>query len=314
MILFFFCIVLVMIPTFIKNTYFLGLFIIIFINCLLSLSSNFITGMGGILSIGQAMFFGIGAYTSAILAVNYNLDFVFTILIACIVSLVSGLLIGVTALRVRDKYLAMVTLGSAEIIRMIALNWESVTRGAKGITRIPGIVIFSHNYFSYNYKYYAALIVLLIVLISISYIMRSNYGKSLLCVRDDEMAASSVGINAAFIKQIAFGISAAVAGCGGALYAHYMNFIDTNIFGFNQSIFMMSMAILGGLGSIPGSLLGAIILTILPELLRFSTDYRLIVYGIVIVVIVIFRPSGILGNVNIKKIFETYSSEKVHNE
>lgn len=303
----------IIIPFVTNNTYILGLLILLAINIQLSLSSNLLVGFSGILSLGQASFFGVGAYVSAILATKFGFNFIVTTASAIAISMIVGLIIATTSLRVRGRYLAIVSLGFAEIIRIIALNWIEVTRGPQGIAAIPGIILFNNNFFSYKVKYFASLILLIISLYVMTRISKSNYGRKLNAIRDDELVSLAMGINVSWTKISVFAISAGIAGGAGALYAHYMSFINPQIFSFSQSIFILSMAILGGLGSIPGSIVGAIILTILPEILRFSSEYRQIINGIIIVLLIIFKPSGILGEISYNQIKNSESLKMAGN-
>ena len=177
-----------------------------------------------------------------------------------------------------------------------------MTRGPQGISRIPGIVIFGKEFDSYRFKYYVGLVLLIFALYIINSILNSKHGRAVRAIKDDDLAAGAIGVNVYKYTVIIFSISAGIAGMAGAYYAHYMSFIEPNAFNFEQSILILSMAIFGGLGSLPGSILGALALTILPEALRFLSDYRQIIYGLILVLIVIFKPSGVMGKINFERI------------
>lgn len=261
----------------------------------LALSLNLITGFMGQVSLGHAAFMGIGAYTSAILSDRFEWPFLVTMLCALLVTAASGLLLGIPALKLSGSYLAIVTLGFCEVIRLVELNWVSLTRGPMGMTGIAKPVIFGIQIKSNGSYYILALVLLAIIIFLVSNIVNSHIGRGIMSVREDEIAAGAMGVNIRYYKVMTFTISAALAGMVGAFYAHYMRFIDPSAFNFEQSTGILSMVILGGLGGIPGSILGAIILSVLPEALRDLSNYRMLIYGLVIAVMMIFRPQGIMG-------------------
>lgn len=284
------------------------------INCLmfsiLSLSLNLITGYMGITSLGHAAFFGVGAYTAAILSTRFGINFFWTFIAATCMAAVFGILLGLPTLRIKGRYLAIVTLGFCEIMRMIELNWMSLTRGPQGISGIPKMSVFGMKMMKPMQKYYVVLIVLVITVLIVMAIMNSRMGRAISAIRDDEIAADAMGINVFRYKIMVFAISSGLAGLAGAYYAHYMGFIDPNAFNFDQSILILSMTIMGGMGSIPGSIFGASILSILPEALRAVADYRQIVYGLLLAITVVCKPNGMLGGFNLKHIKQRLIFEK----
>ncbi|GFI61762.1 high-affinity branched-chain amino acid transport system permease protein LivH [Clostridiales bacterium] len=291
--------------------------ITIAINCLmfsiLSLSLNLITGFMGITSLGHAAFFGVGAYTAAILSTRMGLGFIATAILGTVFAAVFGILLGLPTLRIKGRYLAIVTLGFCEIMRIVELNWMSLTRGPQGIAGIPKVSFFGFECTKPIQKYYAVLVLLVITVLIIMAIMNSRMGRAMSSIRDDETAADAMGINVFKYKIMVFSISAGIAGLAGAYYAHYMGFIDPNAFNFDQSILMLSMTIMGGMASIPGSIFGATILSVLPEVLRAVNDYRQIVYGLLLAVMVVWKPSGILGGFNLKHIRQRLEMENKNN-
>ena len=276
------------------------------INCLmyavLAISLNLITGYMGITSLGHAGFMGVGAYTAAILSTRFNVGFIFTFIAATIVASLFGILLGLPTLRIKGRYLAIVTLGFCEIMRIIELNWMSLTRGPMGISGIPRMSLFGYTFNKPIDKYYVILVLLIITVYIVNSIMNSRIGRAISSIRDDEIAADAMGINVYKYKIIGFAISAGLAGLAGAYYAHYMGFIDPNAFTFDQSILILSMTIMGGMASIPGSIIGASFLSILPEVLRSVADYRQIVYGLLLAITMVLKPSGLLGEFNLKHI------------
>ena len=276
------------------------------INCLmfsvLSLSLNLISGYMGITSLGHAAFFGVGAYTAAILSTRLGVNFLGTFLCGTVMAGIFGILLGLPTLRIKGRYLAIVTLGFCEVMRIIELNWMSLTRGPQGISGIPRMELFGFAFSKPIHKYYVVLVLLVLTVLIIWAIMNSRVGRAISAIRDDETASDAMGINVFAYKIMAFSFSAALAGLAGAFYAHYMSFIDPNAFNFDQSILMLSMTIMGGVASIPGSIFGATVLTILPEALRGFSDYRQVIYGMALAIMVVWMPNGLLGGFNLKHI------------
>jgi len=276
------------------------------INCalysVLGISLNLVTGYMGVTSLGHAAFYGIGSYTAAILATRFGTGFWLTFPAAALVAAMFGLLLGLPTMRIRGRYFAIVTLGFLEITRIVELNWMSLTRGPMGIPFIPSFIIFGRRYSKPINKYLISMAILALVIYLISAIVNSRTGRAIRAIKDDELAAEVNGVNVFRYKLLIFSISAAIAGLAGAFYAHHMSFIDPKAFTFEQSILMLSIIILGGMGSIYGSILGAIVLAVVPEVLRGLVEYRQIIYGVLIVFMVIVRPSGLLGSVNLEHI------------
>lgn len=300
----------ILLPVIIKQQYVITVAIYCGIFSVLSLSLNLITGYMGITSIGHAAFFGIGAYTAAILATRFGWNFIFTFLAGALVASLFGILLALPTLRVRGRYLAIVTLGFGEIARMIELNWGSLTRGPMGIPNIPKMGMFGVQFKTPMVKYYIVLSLVVLTALIVKALMNSRAGRAIGAIKDDDVAAGAMGINVFKHKVVVFAISSALAGLAGAYYAHYMSFIDPNGFNFQQSILMLSMIIFGGMASIPGSIFGAIALTVLPEMLRFLSAYRQVIYGILLIVMLIYRPNGLLGGFNLKHVRERYLFNK----
>lgn len=274
------------------------------INVILAVSLNLITGFTGQFSIGHAGFMAVGAYASAYLTVYHAqtwerslaamiggnvahaLIFLLAILVGALVAAVAGLVVGIPSLRLRGDYLAIVTLGFAEIIRIVILNIDKVG-GATGFT-VPGYT---------NFFWVGAFAVLTILIVY--NIVHSDIGRALISIREDELAAEAMGINTTRYKVLSFVISSALAGMAGVLFGHYTQFLSTNDFQFIRSFEIIIMIVLGGMGSLTGSVFGAIVITLLPEALRrlpgdFS-QYRLVVYSALLILIMLTRPQGILG-------------------
>lgn len=271
---------------FIFNDYNLRIIISIGIYIIMALGLNLITGVTGQLSLGHAAFMSIGAYASSLLTLKLGLPFGVVLVGGALVASFFGIILGFPTLRLRGDYLAMATLGFAEIVRVVLVNLE-ITGGALGLSPIPS----KTNLF----------IVALSAAITIFAMVRienSRFGRALLAIREDEIAAEAMGVNTTRYKIMAFALGSFCAGLGGSLYAHFITYINPIDFGFMKSIEILNMVVLGGMGSIPGTVLGAIVLTIAPETLRFVDKYRMLFYGALLVVMMIFRPNGLLGGVN----------------
>ncbi|MCI8465626.1 MAG: branched-chain amino acid ABC transporter permease [Lachnospiraceae bacterium] len=295
-------VVLVAFPFLFSNQYFVTVAILGGVFAILAMSLNLISGFMGITSLGHAAFFGVGAYTAALLSTRCGWPFLLTLLAACVVSLIFGFLLGLPTLRLSGRYLTIVTLAFCEIIRTVETNWRSLTGGATGITGIPEAEIFGYVFDSPRKLYFLILVLCVLTYVLIARLMNSRLGRGITAVRDDYIAAQAMGIKDSRYKIMAFVISAALAGMAGGFYAHYMSFISPLSFSFDQSTLILSMIIIGGLGNLTGSVIGALLLTILPEVLRPLMVWRQVIYGALLVVVILGKPSGLLGNVNLKHI------------
>lgn len=276
------------------NPYLLQIMVNIGIGIVLALGLNVITGLTGQLSLGHAAFMSIGAFTSALLTIKLGLPFSLNLLLTGLTTALVGTLIGYPILRLTGDYLAICTLGFAEIIKVVFLNLDITNKAlglsvppAKTAVPIPFVVM--------------AVVILAIVLVS--FIHNSRFGRALKAIRGDEIAAEAMGINVARYKVQSFAVGTFLAGVGGGLYAHFIGYINPSDFGFLKSIDILSMIVLGGLGSIPGSIIGAAVLSAAPEFLRFMAAYRMLVYGGLLVFMMIFRPNGLMGGINFTEVF-----------
>ncbi len=283
------------------SPYFLQVICLAGINIILAVSLNLINGFTGQFSIGHAGFMAIGAYSSAFLTVtfgeriqkalgflpSFGRDSVLLLLglsIAALLAAIAGFIVGVPSLRLRGDYLAIVTLGFGEIIRVFILNIDAVG-GARGFSGIPRLA----NFF-WIYLFAAATILV------VYRIVHSSFGRTLVAIREDEIAAEAMGVHTTRAKVISFVVSSAMAGVAGGLFAHYLMYIHTNSFTFLKSFEIIIMIVIGGLGSISGSVLGAVLFIGLTEGLREFAQYRMIVFSLLLIVIMIVRPQGILGH------------------
>lgn len=284
------------------NVYFYSVAINCLIFTVLSFSLNLMTGYMGVTSLGHAAFFGIGAYATAILQTRFEVNQWVALLASFCLTSVAGILLSLTTMRVSTRFVAIVTLGFAEIVRMVELNWMDLTRGPQGIANIPTFSFLGNPIKDMRMEFYIIMVISIIVLVLYSLLINSNHGRAIQAIKNDEIAAASMGINPLRYRVLVFAISAGTAGVAGCFYAKYMGFIDPNAFNFDQSISILSMTIFGGLGNLMGSIVGAFSLSILPEALRFLSDYRQVIYGALLVIMMIFRPNGLLGGINFKQI------------
>ncbi|MGI6084482.1 MAG: branched-chain amino acid ABC transporter permease [Acetivibrionales bacterium] len=282
-------------PAFIKNQYILRMGILTILYGGLALSLNLVSGFLGQVSLGHAAFLGIGAYTSALLSLHFKLPFLVTASAAVLMSAIFGVLLGLPALKLSGSYLAIVSMGFCEIIRLVELNWGSLTRGPMGLTNIRRPVILGMEIRSGAGFYYLCIILVAIICFISTTLLRSYAGRAIKSIREDPVAASFMGINIFAWKVFVFSLSAGMVGLLGAFYAHYVRFIDPSVFNFDQSTSILCMVIVGGSGSIVGSFLGSLLLSVVPELLRNLSGARMLVYGLVMAAMVVFRPQGILG-------------------
>lgn len=254
------------------------------INIIMAVSLNLIIGFTGQFSIGHAGFMSIGGYTAAVITMHMHAPFLVSLIAGGLFACAIGILVGLPILRLRGDYLAITTLGLGEIIRVVIQNIDYVG-GASGLPGIP--------YKSTFEWVYAIMVVTLLVIYNV---IHSSQGRAMISVREDEIAAEAMGINTTKYKIYAFAIGAFFAGIGGGLYAHYIMYMDPVSFNWLKSFDIVTYVVLGGMGSLTGSVISAGLLTLLPEVLRAFNDYRLIVYPIALILIMRFRPQGLLGS------------------
>ena len=277
------------------NRYTAGIITMMFINIILTVSLNLVSGFLGQLVLGHAGFMSVGAYTAALFTLHSGLPitvaFPVAIVLAGVMAAAFSVIIGVPALRLRGDYLAIITLGFGEIIRVIILALD-FTGGAKGLRGIPTILPSgSHATVLTQVKFWLAAVTVMIIWAFV----RSRHGRAVIAIREDEIAAEASGVHTTYYKLLAFIMAAFFAGVAGALYAHHIGVLDPGNFDFNYSVEILLMAVLGGLGSITGSIIAAVVLTILPEALRDFADYRMLIYALILIVVMLFKPSGLMG-------------------
>ncbi|MBI4010735.1 MAG: branched-chain amino acid ABC transporter permease [Candidatus Rokubacteria bacterium] len=264
----------------------------------LTLSLNLITGFCGQFSLGHAGFYGVGAYTAALLAVHYASPFLLNLAAAALVAGLLGFLIGLPTLRLGGIYLAMATLGFGEIIYLVLLNWLALTRGPLGIPAIPGPALLGLDLGTPRRQYYLALALAILTTAVVSRLVNSRFGEAIQAIREDEIAAEAMGVPTTRLKVLTFTVSAALAGVAGAFFAHYTSFISPSSFTLVESILVLSLLVFGGMGSIEGSIAGAVLLTVAPEVFRFLAEYRMVIYGTLLLGLIVFRPQGLLAGID----------------
>jgi len=275
-------------------SYVLRTSVVVLMYIVLALSLNIVLGFAGQLSIGHAAFYAIGAYTTALMMVSLKTPFWIAFLASIVVSALFGLILGVPTLRLRGDYLAITTIGFGEIVRLVLINWTNITRGPAGIPGIPSPSLFG-MIIKTNTSYYYLILGICAVTVFISIrLLKSRLGRGLLAVRDDEIAAEAMGVNSVVLKILAFTLSAAIAGMAGSFFVTFIHYVNPDNFNYMESVVILCMVVLGGVGNIYGVMLGAAVLTILPEALRDISTYRYAIYGLLLMLMMIIRPQGLI--------------------
>jgi len=282
----------------VTNAYYIQVITMMGVYLIAALGLNLITGVTGQFSFGHAAYMSIGAYTSALLTMNLHLPFLLSLLAGGLMAALFGIVLAVPSMRLTGDYLGITTLGFGEIVRVVFVNME-ITGGARGLAGIP------------RHTDLTVVFILVVLFIWALYrINNSRFGRALAAVREDEIAAESMGINTFLYKVESFAIGTFLAGISGGLYAHLLQYINPADFGFAKSFDLLNFVVIGGLGSIPGTVLGTTVLSLAPEFLRFVKEYRMLIYGGLMVLMMIFRPHGILGGVDLGRLFRKIADRK----
>ncbi|MDD4495777.1 MAG: branched-chain amino acid ABC transporter permease [Eubacteriales bacterium] len=282
----FFVIIQLLITFGIIDSYMQATLVTICINIILAVSLNLITGFTGQFSLGHAGFMSIGAYACALITLEMSttLGFLIGVFTGAVAAAMVGFLVGLPTLRLKGDYLAIATLGLSEIIKVVFINMDKVTNGAAGLSFIPRFV-----------DWIWLFIFTVGVLLIITNFIKSTHGRACIAIREDEIAAEAMGIRSTKYKVTAFTIGAFCAGIAGALYASFFSYIDPNLFGFAKSIDVLVIVVFGGLGSISGSILAAIVLALISTYLSAFSELRMVLYALLLIIIMIFRPQGLMG-------------------
>lgn len=285
----------VLLPFASGDRYFLTLLNLVLINAVLALGFYIIFGLTGIFSVAQAAFWGIGAYTAALLTVDYNLPVWAVFLLAPTVAGAFGLLLGAPTLRLKTHYLTMATIGFAEVVRQILINWEPVTKGPTGVSGIPSPRLGPLVINTPLRYYYLALAITVLVVVFVLRLRSSRLGRAMESIRDDDLAAEAMGVNVTGLKILAFVLSAACAGLAGAMYAHFVRYISPDVFHLEVAVQVLAMVLIGGRFYVVGAVVGAIVVTLLPEVLRSIQEWWAIVYALSILIFLALLPQGLVG-------------------
>jgi branched-chain amino acid transport system permease protein len=292
-------------PHVVHNRYFMHITVMAGIFAILTLSWNLLAGYTGQLNLGHAAFYGIGAYTSALLAMKAGLSPWLGLPAGGLMAACFGFLLGFPALRLSGPYLAITTIGFAEIIRLVAINWVDLTRGSLGLSGIPLLTPIRLGDFKVQFYfekdfYYVVLAGVFITLFCMRRLTRSEFGVSLQAMRDDEPGAQSIGIYTSSYKLVVFTVSAFFAGLSGALFAHFVRLVSPETMALHTTFDILTMTMIGGLGTITGPILGAVTLSFLSEWLRYlediiKLDIRMVVYGLMLILTILFMREGLVG-------------------
>jgi branched-chain amino acid transport system permease protein len=284
-------------PFLLKGSYLLNVLVFVGINTMLAVALNLLLGYAGQISLGHAAFFGMGAYISGIITARFPVDPFLVMILAALCSGALAFVIGFPILKLKGHYLAMATLGFGIIMYIIFNETIELTGGPSGLSGIPNLHIGSLIFDNDLNNYYLVLTFTLAVMLLSINLSQSRIGRALRAIHDSEVAARVMGVNARILKVQIFTVSAVISAVAGSLYAHIMTFIAPASFGFNFSVELLTMVVVGGLGSIYGSFLGAAILTMLPELLRVFQNFDIVIYGLMLILMTMFMPGGLISGI-----------------
>lgn len=291
--------ILAAVPFVIHSQYFIRVLCLVGVYSILTISLNLIAGYMGQTSMGHAALYLLGGYFSGLLGSKLGLPFWFTVFFGIIGGALGGVVLGLATMRLSGSYLAVITLAFSKVVEMIVLNWNSVTNGPLGVRNIPRPNLFGWEFTTSNGGFYWLMLILVTIAILVSMrVVNSKFGRAIRAIKEDELAAKLMGINTAAYKVKTIVLSGALAGMAGAFYASMNRYIDANTFNFDISMTILCIVIFGGLGSIPGMIVGSILLISFPEVLRSLADYRFVVYGLLLIFMMRFRPQGLLGGLS----------------
>ena len=283
---------------FFTNPYYTQVATMIGVYMIAALGLHLITGVTGQFSFGHAAFLSIGAYSSALMTIHLGTPFILNMVAGGLIAAFCAVLLGIPSFRLTGDYLGITTLGFGEIVKVVFINMK-ITGGAGGLGGIPretNVVL--------------VYVVVIITVLGLYRIQNSRFGRALMAIREDEIAAETMGINPRIYKIKGFAIGTFLAGVSGALFAHMMQFLSPLDFGFAKSFELLNFVVLGGLGSIPGAILGTTVLSLAPEFLRFVREYRMLIYGALMVIMMIFRPYGLLGGIDFGKMYRNRKNRR----
>lgn len=288
-------IIAVLLMAILRNPYYVGVLIFLGINIIITIGLSLLMGYAGQISLGQAAFYGIGAYTTGILTTKLQMPIIASFPISLLFTVLIAFIVGIPTLRLKGHYLAMATLGLGEIVHIVFNELIPLTGGPSGFGNIPIIRIFGID-LDNDYKYFVFVwaFVALILFLSLN-VINSRMGRALKAIHKEETTASTIGINTARLKLFIFVLGAGYASIAGFLYAHYITFLSPGSFGLGFSILLVTMVAVGGMENIWGAIIGTTVLTILPEYLRFFNDFDILIYGVILMSIMLLKPEGLYG-------------------
>lgn len=291
--------VLLGLPLLIPNPYWLHLVIMSAVYMMLALSVDIVYGHAGQLNLGQAAFYAIGAYTTALLMLRLDVSYWIAMPASGVLAAIFGILLGVPTLRLRGLYLGIATLGFAEVLRLLLLTWDELTRGPMGLPGIPSPTLGPIGIDSKPLYYYLIMVYLGVTIFTIRRLVKSRVGKAWMAIRDNEVAAQAMGIDIARYKVIAFTLGAFFAGIAGSFFAVYISFISPDAFKMMESYLIFAMPAIGGMGTTLGPMIGALLLFLLPEFTRTFAEYRMLWVGALLALVMIIEPDGLVGGVKL---------------
>ncbi|ACM21150.1 branched-chain amino acid ABC transporter, membrane protein [Geotalea daltonii FRC-32] len=300
--------IILVIPFLMKESYLINVMVFVGINTMLAVALNLLLGYAGQISLGHAAFFGLGAYSSGVLTATHGMNPWLVMFAAAAVVGMLAFLIGFPILKLKGHYLAMATLGFGIILYIVFNETVDITGGPSGLSGIPNLQLGQMTFDSDMKNYYLIWVFALLVMLFAVNLTNSRIGRSLRAIHDSEIAARVMGVNARLLKVQIFALSAVISSLAGSLYAHTMAFVAPASFGFNFSVELLTMVVIGGLGSVYGSFLGAALLTLLPEFLRFLHDYDIVFYGLLLMLMIMFMPGGLVRG--IPALFRRVSSRR----
>jgi branched-chain amino acid transport system permease protein len=304
-------------PLFDRNEYRLDVLVNAGIFVILVLGLNVMVGYCGLLNLGYAAFFAAGAYAYAIPNVKFGWSFWGCLPLCILFAGILGLVFGFWALRLKGDYLALATLGFGEVSRITLNNMDPLTGGPNGLTVVHPVIGFANKSYDFGIKgmpyYYLTLLAIIVIIVVVRRLSSSRFGRAWIAIKEDEVAAACMGIPSGKLKLLAFCIGAMIAGLGGWLFAGKQGFVSPESFDFITSIMLVAMLVFGGIGSISGAIVGAVVLTIIPEVLRPLQQYRMFLFGAVMIAMMLFRPQGLLGGIRILEEFRP-ETERVRDE
>ena len=290
-----FVIIAAVLPLFLKKQYYTNLMVQVLISIIIVTGLNFITGLTGQMNLGTAGIFALGAYTSALLTTKLHVNAWLGLLAAIVMGLLIGICLGYPSLRLKGVYLALTTIGFSEVVRILITNAINFTGGSAGVNGIPPFELFGYAFKKNVPTFYLYLVFVVILLIFAQRVVKSKWGRMLKAIKDNPDALETSGVNVAWPKIMAFTLCAVYGCIAGCLYAHFIRFIFPDEYTINFSINYVFMLIIGGIGSVPGAVIGTVFVMVVPEILRFLESYYWLIFSIIALLFVIFMPYGLVS-------------------